>query len=188
MMVVKRHFWKRVIGLLKQIRDNPKENVQLDRIEAQVDLLVRNIRPRLAVAFRLKITNDKGEIMAKAIKGKLRFDINSDGSAVATLDLEDPQGFDAQLVSGDAFDAFPWKSSDPGIVVAPAADNMSAKLTVKLPPANPASPPTGVVITVGPATLTRADGTTAAFAAVDNSADPLNVKAGPAGMFSITVA
>jgi len=116
--------------------------------------------------------------LSKSSRGKMKLDIHGDGTATASVTFQDSTGLPASLPAGATL-SNPFTSSDPGIVVEPASDGMSALL-------KPSTPPvlvTGAIITAGPATITLADGSTISIPAADNSSDPLNVVAGgPAGM------
>jgi hypothetical protein len=128
------------------------------------------------VAFQVDIETfqSQGEKM-KQLKGKLKISILDNGTAKGTLTPVDAAGLPTSLPAGFSIPA--WVSSDPGVVVTPAADGMSAVVA-------PATPPvlvTGASITV---TSKSADGTATL---TGTTTDPINVIAGPAGSFQISV-
>ncbi len=116
------------------------------------------------------------------MKVGLDFTFLDSGQATGALSLIDSMGLKAQLPAGSTLSVPTWTCSDPGIVVTPAADGLTANL-------KPATPPvlvTGAVITVSGATMTNADGTTVALAAPPPS-QPIDVVAGGPAGFSLAL-
>ncbi len=114
-------------------------------------------------------------------KASIEFDFFDNGQAVATLNLIDAAGLPAALPAGASLSVPPWASDNPGVVVSPAADGMSAILTPSTPPVLV----TGVNITAGPATLTNADGSTVTITA---AVGVVGVKSGGPSGFQMTEA
>ena len=143
-------------------------NEQLATIISQQSALILLLTPPPPATMLLSITstNEQGEtttMATKASRGKMKLDIHGDGTATASVTFQDNTGLSASLPVGATL-VNPFASSDPGIVVTPAADGMSAKLAPSTPPVLV----TGAIITAGPATITNADGTTIDIAAVDS--------------------
>lgn len=142
--------------------------------------LLRQILGLLRYPTGFKISFE-GENMAvrKAAKASLDFQLQDNGTANATLTLVDAAGLATTLPAGASLSVPAWVSSNPAIVATAAADGMSAVIA-------PATPPvlvTGVTITVGPAILTNADGSTVTIPSVVSQGIDV-VGGGPAG-FSI---
>jgi len=164
------------------ITNQQAERQELGAIEAQqqldsagIALILKYLTPPLPVALIITFTGGSAE-MAKPKSGKLKFNVLDNGHATATLTPVDAVGIATTLPAGSGVPT--WASSDPGVVLTPAADGMTCDVA-------PASPPvlvTGAVIT---ATCVLADGTSITGS---NSADPINIVAGPAGSFVVSVA
>ncbi len=99
---------------------------------------------------------------AGKLKASVDFDILDNGTAQATLTFVDAAGLPATLPTGSTLSVPPWVSSSTALVVTPAADGMSALLAPAVPPVLV----TDATITIGPATLTNADGSTVTIPAI----------------------
>jgi hypothetical protein len=155
---------------------------QQARQEIQLQQILAQLLPPPPAGFLMTFeSNQENEMANKAPrKATMDFQLLDNGTATATLTLVDAAGLPTTLPSGATIGVPPWASSNPAIVVTPAADGMSAALA-------PSSPPvlvTGVVISAGPATITNADGSTVSLAVV--SGDPIDVIAGGPAGFSIS--
>jgi hypothetical protein len=105
-------------------------------------------------------------------KATLDFQILDSGSATATLTPVDAEGFTTTLPDGTPIPS--WVSSDPGVVVTPAADGMTATLAPSTPPVLV----TGVTIS---ASTTLAGGTV-----ITGTSSPIDVVVGGPTGFQIT--
>jgi hypothetical protein len=136
--------------LLKDIRDILRADTQLQsrivaelsRIDADLRRVLSLLSPPIQATMTLTI-NPQGESMSdkpKAVKATLDLQLPDSGTGTASLAFVDAAGLPATLPSG----TIPvWSSSNPAIVVTPAADGLSAQF-------GPSTPPvlaTGVVIT-----------------------------------------
>ena len=131
------------------------------------------------VAFSIKIT--QGDKMAGRLKAGIDVQLLDNGTAQATVTLVDAAGLPTTLPTGSTLSVPAWVVSNPAIVATVAADGLSAALAPSVPPVLA----TDVTVTVGPATMTNADGTTVTIAAV--TSDGIDViSGGPAG-FAISV-
>jgi hypothetical protein len=148
---------------------------QMTSVLQTVATLLQEITPPTPVVFKLQFTEGSAE-MAKVASGKLKFNILDNGTATATLTPVDAAGVAVPWPSDAS--AITWTSSNPAVVVTPSTTN---NLQAAVAPASPPTLATGVVIT---AQGTLADGTVVKG---DNSADPINVVAGPAGSFVIAL-
>ena len=161
-------------GIITTTADDTKESVAQNTVlltairdgltatDAEVGKILEILTPPPPVAFRVTLTEGEDH-MAKAVNATMDFQLLDNGSATATLTPIDSVGEPTTLPAG----VVPaWSSSDPAVVVVPAADGMSAALA-------PASPPvlaTGVVIT--------ASATLPSGAVITGSGDPIDVVAG----------
>jgi hypothetical protein len=168
-------------GIITTTADDTKESVAQNTVlltairdgltatDAEVGKILEILTPPPPVAFRVTLTEGEDH-MAKAVNATMDFQLLDNGSATATLTPIDSVGEPTTLPAG----VVPaWSSSDPAVVVVPAADGMSAALA-------PASPPvlaTGVVIT--------ASATLPSGAAITGSGNPIDVVAGGPAGFSI---
>lgn len=161
--------------IYKAVQDLQAGINTLLELPAKVDLLLEYLTPPPATSMKLTIIDQQGaEKMAKTKLGEFKLNLLDNGTAAGTLSVQDAAGLPTTLPAG----VVPtYASSDPGVVVTPAADGLSCTIA-------PATPPvlvTGAIIT---ASAAMPDGTTLS---ADNSSDPLNVVAGPAGSLVLKI-
>ena len=101
------------------------------------------------------------------------FVLFDNGQAVATLTPEDAAGLDTTLPAGSSVPA--WTSDNPGIVVSPSADGLSAILT-------PATPPVLLTGATVSATSTLPSGKV-----ITGKSDPIDVDGSEAAGFKISL-
>lgn len=101
------------------------------------------------------------------------FQLFDNGQAVASLTPVDAAGLETTLPAGSSVPV--WTSSDPGVVVSPSTDGLSAIVT-------PAQPPVLVQNAVLTATSTLPDGTV-----ITGTSDPIDVVAGGPVGFKIAL-
>ena len=151
-----------------------QQNLELAEIQISLQAQNQTLQTLLAILqppspVILKITFKENIVMAKQ-KATVDFQLLDNGTATATLTPVDAAGNPTSMPTGASTPV--WTSSNPAIIIAPAADGMSATLT-------PTGLATGVVIT---ATATLADGTTT----LTGSGNPIDVVAGAATAFAIS--
>lgn len=163
-----------IVDLLGEIRDELKQSKPNGPTGFSVTTVTNNDK------------KEKGnlESMTKSkFQGRMKLDIHDNGTATATLGFVDAAGLAiATLPAGSTLPPPPWATSDPGLVLTPAADGLSCLISPSAPPVLV----TGAVVTAGPDTYTDPTGNQLAFSSV--STEPLNVVAGGPAGFSIEVA
>jgi hypothetical protein len=165
-----------IVGQQKIEKQLANQQVALAAMQVEIAQIIKYVSPRPAADFELTIQNSEGEQMAKtAARGKLKINVVDTGTLKATLTVLDDVGIPT-VWDGAAVPVY--TTSNPAISLAPAADGMSAAITITQPPALAA----GIVVTVS-GTNGRGNAVSA-----DNSADPINITAGPAGSFVLGVA
>jgi hypothetical protein len=152
---------------------------QLVQTKILNQILVAIQKAKSPVSFKLNLIT-KDDIMAK-VKASIDFKLLDNGTATATLSFIDSVGEPTTLPVGATISVPSWASSDPSVVVVPAADGLSAAVS-------PATPPTlidGVTLTAGTATITNADSSTETLAAV--TSEGIDVIAGGPTGFAIAL-
>ncbi len=110
----------------------------------------------------------------KTASAGIDFVLHDNGQAVATLTPVDAAGLDTTLPEGSSIPA--WVSSDPGVVVSPSTDGLSAIVSPSVPPVMV----TGVTLTVS---CTLPDSTV-----ITGVSDPIDVVGGGPTGFKIALA
>jgi hypothetical protein len=141
-----------------------------EKVQAIYVFLTTLPKPNPAASIRMTVTGEKA--MAKL--GKMKIKMLDNGHLLASVTVLDDAGLPT---AWDGASPLGWTASDPGVVPAAAADGLSADLGPSTPPALAK----GVIVT--------AAGTTGRGQSVtcDNSADPIDIEAGPAGSVVMSV-